>query len=55
MLGVQRQTVAAWVRARRFPAPIDVGINKLLWPVEDVEAALARRRPATECGRRRGR
>jgi predicted DNA-binding transcriptional regulator AlpA len=43
MLGIKRSTLVGWCARGRFPQPIDVGIHKLIWPVEDVEAALARR------------
>jgi predicted DNA-binding transcriptional regulator AlpA len=43
--GVTPQTVRAWVRAGRFPRPLDIGVGKLLWSPRAVERVLAGRRP----------
>jgi predicted DNA-binding transcriptional regulator AlpA len=41
VLRVSRLTLSAWVKAGRFPAPVDLGIRRSLWRVSDVDRALA--------------
>jgi prophage regulatory protein len=41
MFSVTRQTIRRWYIAGRFPRPIRIGRRRLLWRVEDVNAAIA--------------
>ena len=43
MTGASRKAIRLWVKAGRFPAPLDIGIGKQWWSREAVEAALTGR------------
>jgi predicted DNA-binding transcriptional regulator AlpA len=41
MVGVTTKTLLSWVRAGKFPRPLQIGMRKLLWSPEAVQHALA--------------
>ena len=48
LLGVSHTTLYDWIRAGRFPAPIELGPNSRAWLREEVEEFLAQRKAARD-------
>ena len=36
-VGIGHQTLRRWVRAGKFPAPIQIGPRRIAWLIEDIE------------------
>jgi predicted DNA-binding transcriptional regulator AlpA len=44
LMRISRMTLMRWVRAGRFPRPLNVGMRRLFWARATVDRALAGRR-----------
>jgi hypothetical protein len=54
MVGVTTKTLLSWVRAGKFPRPLQIGMRKLLWNPDAVAHALVTQQPVIAGGVRKG-
>lgn len=40
--GIANSTLYGWVKQKRFPAPIKIGVNRVGWLQSEIDAHLAR-------------
>lgn len=50
LTGIKRGTAYAWVRQRRFPPPIKIGVRASAWRLDEVERWVEERTKASRPG-----